>query len=95
MNNGNRIINFQNQPHDIWRKFLSTLILFIGILMILWTDKNQGLHDKLVGTLVVLKPNDQNSDMNTKLPTTKKILCRCLKLDLLWKSINILYLKPH
>ena len=34
-------------------KILSTIILFIGYFMMLWDDKNQTLHDKLAGALVV------------------------------------------
>lgn len=36
-------------------KFLSTLILFIGYLMVAFTPKKQGLHDIVAGTLVVTK----------------------------------------
>ena len=41
-------------------KFLSALILGIGFLMIAWTQRKQGLHDILAGTLVVRlrPPND-------------------------------------
>lgn len=34
-------------------KILSSLILGIGFLMVAFTDKKQGLHDKIAGTLVV------------------------------------------
>lgn len=34
-------------------KFVSALILFIGFLMIAWTQRKQGLHDKLADTLVL------------------------------------------
>jgi uncharacterized RDD family membrane protein YckC len=33
--------------------FISSLILWIGFLMPLWTEKKQGLHDMLAGTIVV------------------------------------------
>ena len=33
--------------------FVSEIILGIGYLMILWDSKNQGLHDKIAGTLVI------------------------------------------
>ncbi len=33
-------------------KLLSTLILLIGYLMVLWDDKKQALHDKLANTYV-------------------------------------------
>jgi uncharacterized RDD family membrane protein YckC len=34
-------------------KVLSALILGIGFLMVAWTGRNQGLHDMIVGTLVL------------------------------------------
>jgi uncharacterized RDD family membrane protein YckC len=34
-------------------KFVSSLILGIGYLMILWDEKKQGLHDKIASTYVV------------------------------------------
>jgi uncharacterized RDD family membrane protein YckC len=36
-------------------KIVSGLILGIGLLMIAFTEKKQGLHDMMAGTLVVLK----------------------------------------
>jgi uncharacterized RDD family membrane protein YckC len=36
---------------------LSTVILFIGFIMIAFTEKKQGLHDMIAGTLVVRKPS--------------------------------------
>ena len=36
-------------------KFISTLIIFIGFLMIGFTRKHQGLHDKIAGTVVLLQ----------------------------------------
>lgn len=41
------------QPNSLFAKYLSTLILFIGYIMILFTKKQQGLHDILAKTLVV------------------------------------------
>ena len=35
-------------------KFISTLIIFIGFLMIGFTQKHQGLHDKIAGTVVLV-----------------------------------------
>ena len=35
-------------------KFVSALIFFIGFLMIGFTKKHQGLHDKIAGCLVLL-----------------------------------------
>jgi uncharacterized RDD family membrane protein YckC len=36
-------------------KFISTLIIFIGFLMIGFTKKHQGLHDRIAGCLVLLQ----------------------------------------
>ncbi len=36
-------------------KIISTLILFIGYFMMLWDERRQTLHDKMAGTLVVLR----------------------------------------
>lgn len=38
---------------DIIGKIVSTVILFIGYLMVLWDGKKQALHDKIAGTYVV------------------------------------------
>lgn len=38
---------------EIIGKLVSTIILFIGYLMILWDGRKQGLHDKIAGTVVV------------------------------------------
>jgi uncharacterized RDD family membrane protein YckC len=34
-------------------KYLSTIILFVGFLMVAWTQRKQGLHDLIAGTLVL------------------------------------------
>jgi uncharacterized RDD family membrane protein YckC len=36
-------------------KWVSDIILLIGYFMMLWDDRNQTLHDKMAGTLVVKK----------------------------------------
>ncbi|MDD1700702.1 MAG: RDD family protein [Methanoregula sp.] len=36
-------------------KFISTLVIFLGFLMIGLTNKRQGLHDKIAGCLVLLQ----------------------------------------
>ncbi len=36
-------------------KLLSALILYIGFIMAAFTEKKQGLHDMIAGTLVVMK----------------------------------------
>jgi uncharacterized RDD family membrane protein YckC len=38
-----------------WSKIVSAIILGIGFLMVAFTEKKQGLHDIMAGTLVVLK----------------------------------------
>lgn len=55
-----KIVNAQGKtigiPAAILRyisKFVSGIILAIGFLMIGWTEKKQGLHDKIAGTYVV------------------------------------------
>ncbi len=57
---GLKIVDMRGNRIGFWRgigrylgKFLSSAILDIGFLMILWTDKRQGLHDKLAETLIV------------------------------------------
>lgn len=49
---GNRI-SFLRATGRYFAKFLSTLILFIGYLMVIFTEKKQGLHDIIAETLVV------------------------------------------
>ncbi len=49
---GNKL-SFLNATGRHFGKILSALILCIGYLMMLWSDKKQTLHDKLAGTLVV------------------------------------------
>ena len=50
--NGNRI-SFGRALGRYFGKIISTLIIFIGYLMIAFTEKEQGLHDIIAGTLVV------------------------------------------
>lgn len=52
--NGGRI-SFGQGLGRFFGKYLSTIILLIGYLMVLWDDKKQALHDKLASTLVVQK----------------------------------------
>ena len=67
---GIRVTDLQGQRIGFLRalgrypaKFLSALILFIGFLMVAWTQRKQGLHDMIAGTLVLngraseFKPN--------------------------------------
>ena len=48
---GNRI-SFERATGRHFAKWLSTLILFIGYIMVGFSDRKQGLHDMLAGTLV-------------------------------------------
>jgi len=52
--NGNRI-TFGKATIRHFSKYISILILFIGYIMIGFTEKKQGLHDMIAGTLVVAK----------------------------------------
>jgi uncharacterized RDD family membrane protein YckC len=49
-------IGFGKATGRYFAKILSGIILGIGYLMMLWNKKEQTLHDKLAGTLVVQKP---------------------------------------
>ena len=51
---GNRI-SFVRATGRYFAKIISTLILFIGYIMIAFTEKKQGLHDMIAGTLVIKK----------------------------------------
>lgn len=46
-------IGFGKANGRYWSKILSILILFIGFVMVAFTEKKQGLHDKMAGTFVV------------------------------------------
>lgn len=46
-------INFGQASIRHFGKIISTIILFIGYLIMLWDDKKQTLHDKMANTLVV------------------------------------------
>lgn len=50
--NGERL-SFGQATGRHFGKILSSIILFIGYLMMIWDDKKQTLHDKLASTLVV------------------------------------------
>ena len=49
---GNRI-SFLRATGRYFAKIISALILFIGFIMVAFTEKKQGLHDMIAGTLVV------------------------------------------
>jgi uncharacterized RDD family membrane protein YckC len=46
-------ISFLQATGRHFGKYISLIILLIGYLMMLWDDKNQTLHDKMAGTLIV------------------------------------------
>ena len=48
-------IGFGKATGRYFGKILSVVILFIGCIMIAFTEKKQGLHDKMAGCLVVNK----------------------------------------
>jgi uncharacterized RDD family membrane protein YckC len=52
--NGNRI-SFLNATGRYFGKIISGAIFMIGYIMIIFTEKKQGLHDIMAGTLVVRK----------------------------------------
>lgn len=52
--NGDRI-SFAKATGRFFGKMVSGIILGIGYLMMLWDDKKQTLHDRMAGTLVVMK----------------------------------------
>jgi uncharacterized RDD family membrane protein YckC len=52
--NGERI-TFGRATGRYFSKFISGIILLFGYFMVLWDPKNQGLHDRIAGTLVLKK----------------------------------------
>lgn len=46
-------IELSKATKRFWSKIMSALILCIGFIMVGFTKKNQGLHDKIAGTLVI------------------------------------------
>jgi uncharacterized RDD family membrane protein YckC len=46
-------ISFGQATGRHFGKFISTMILCIGYLMMLWSNKSQTLHDSMAGTLVI------------------------------------------
>lgn len=54
-----RQLSFGRATGRYFAKILSTVILLIGFIMIAFTVKKQGLHDKLAETLVVVRRQPQ------------------------------------
>ena len=48
-------ISFAQASGRPFGKIISTIILFIGFIMVAFTEKKQGLHDMMAGTLIVDK----------------------------------------
>jgi len=48
-------ISFGKASGRYFGKIISGIILYIGFIMIAFTEKKQGLHDMLASTLVVMK----------------------------------------
>ena len=48
-------ISFGKATGRHFGKIISFVILMVGFLMVGWTEKKQGLHDKMAGTLVVIR----------------------------------------
>ncbi len=46
-------IGFGRASGRFWGKLISYVILYIGFMMAGWTEKKQGLHDIMAGTLVI------------------------------------------
>ena len=56
---GNRI-KFMRAVVRYIGHYISAIILLIGYLMVIWTKKKQGLHDKMAGTLVIVDRMDSD-----------------------------------
>lgn len=46
-------LSFANATGRYFAKFVSAIILFIGFIMVAFTERKRGLHDMIAGTLVV------------------------------------------
>ncbi|MEO7065785.1 MAG: RDD family protein [Rhodanobacter sp.] len=62
-------ISFAKAIGRYFAKMLSFIILFIGVLMVAWTQRKQGLHDMICGTLVL---NGRASEFNADTAAGKK-----------------------
>jgi uncharacterized RDD family membrane protein YckC len=52
-------VSFFRASNRFFGRILSGLILGIGFLMIAFTERHQGLHDKLAGCLVIRERKDE------------------------------------
>jgi uncharacterized RDD family membrane protein YckC len=62
---GNRI-GFGRATGRYFAKILSSAILLIGFMMVGWTQRKQGLHDMIAGTLVHKSRNPQEIGVNVE-----------------------------
>ncbi len=46
-------LSFGNATGRYFAKFISAIILFVGFIMVAFTDRKRGLHDMIASTLVV------------------------------------------
>ena len=54
-NDGNQISVGTAVMREILGKFVSAIVMYIGFLIVGFSDKKRGLHDMIAGTLVVYK----------------------------------------
>ena len=54
-NDGNQISMGTAFMREILGKFVSAIVMYIGFLIVGFSDKKRGLHDMIAGTLVVYK----------------------------------------
>lgn len=70
-NAGGIRLSLANSTLRYFSKWLSTILLGIGFLMIAWDEKKRGLHDKIAKTFVV---NNQKSKLTPKIKITVLVL---------------------
>jgi uncharacterized RDD family membrane protein YckC len=82
---GIRVSNLDGSPISYGKsvgryfaKWLSSITLLIGYIMIAFTDRKQGLHDRLADTVVLLEKNDSVSEVHSS-PMPADMLAGALK----------------
>ena len=66
-----QVVDSQGNPPGIWRailretigKLISTIVMFLGFLWIIWDRHRRGWHDHIGGTYVVRKQRDRTSSI--------------------------------
>jgi len=58
---GGERLSYGNSVGRYFGKLISALTLFIGFIMVAFTDRKQGLHDRLADTLVVFEESEETS----------------------------------